>query len=196
MNAPHIRVAVYSADPVTLAGLVGLLSPAAMLDVVPSGVRGADVLVAAEDPVEHDLPVLRRAVAEQGALPGVLIAGPLPAAGHQAAVTAGVRCLLPHREAGAERLIAEVMAARTAVTSSPGKLAAEYDVSTGGASLFHERELRVLRLIAEGKETAEIGEAMGYSQRTIKNILYRAQRRLALRNRAQAVAAAIRAGLI
>lgn len=196
MNAPHIRVAVYSADPVTLAGLVGLLSPAAMLEVVPSGVQGTDVLVAAEDPVEHDLPVLRRAVAEQGTLPGVLIAGPLPSAGHHAAVTAGVRCLLPHREAGAERLIAEVMAARTAVTSSPGKLAAGYRVSTGGTSLFHERELRVLRLIAEGKETAEIGEAMGYSQRTIKNILYRAQRRLALRNRAQAVAAAIRAGLI
>ncbi|WP_414938417.1 helix-turn-helix transcriptional regulator [Amycolatopsis sp. cmx-11-51] len=196
MNARHVRVAVYSADPVTLAGLVGMLSPAAMLEVVPSGVRGADVLVVAEDPVEHELPVLRRAVAEQGALPGVLIAGPLPPAGHHAAATAGVRCLLPHREAGAARLIAEVLAARTAVATSPEGLAAGYDVSADGISLFHERELRVLRLIAEGRETAEIGAAMGYSQRTIKNILYRVQRRLELRNRAQAVAAAIRAGLI
>ncbi|MFK0247877.1 LuxR C-terminal-related transcriptional regulator [Amycolatopsis azurea] len=199
MNAPGLRVAVYTADPLTRAGLVGMLANAAALDVVPCGGRGADVLVAAEDPLEHELPVLRLAVSEQGSLPGVLIAGPLPPSGHRSAATAGVRSLLPHRAVRPERLIAEVTAARSAVESSAGLLAAGYDELVGGparSSRFHDREIRVLRLIAEGKDTAEIGEAMGYSQRTIKNILHHAQRRLALRNRAQAVAEAIRSGLI
>ncbi|OXM52931.1 helix-turn-helix transcriptional regulator [Amycolatopsis alba] len=199
MNAPDLRVALYTADPLTRAGLIGMLAQTTGLEVVPSGGRGADVLVAAEDPVDHELPVLRRAVSEQGALPGVLIAGPLPPSGHRSAATAGVRSLLPHRAVRPDRLIAEVVAARSAVKTSAGRLAAGYDALVGGpcgASRFRERELRVLRLIAEGKDTAEIGEAMGYSQRTIKNILHQAQRRLALRNRAQAVAEAIRSGLI
>ncbi|GAB3711646.1 LuxR C-terminal-related transcriptional regulator [Amycolatopsis oliviviridis] len=199
MNTPDLRVAVYTADPLTRAGLVGMLTQTAVLEVVPSGERGADVLVAAEDPVDHELPVLRQAVSEQGAVPGVLIAGPLPPSGHRSAATAGVRSLLPHRAVRAERLIAEVMSARSAVETSAGRLAAGYAELADGpdrASRFHEREIRVLRLIAEGKDTAEIGAAMGYSQRTIKNILHHAQRRLALRNRAQAVAEAIRSGLI
>ncbi|MEV7553144.1 LuxR C-terminal-related transcriptional regulator [Amycolatopsis sp. NPDC089917] len=199
MTAPDVRVAVYTADPLTRAGLVDMLAGAAALGVVPSGGRGADVLVAAEDPGDHELPVLRLAVAEQGILPGVLIAGPLPPSGHRSAATAGVRSLLPHRAVRAERLIAEVLAARSSVETSAGRLAAGYDELADGparASRFHDREIRVLRLIAEGKDTAEIGAAMGYSQRTIKNILHHAQRRLELRNRAQAVAEAIRSGLI
>nr|WP_246481118.1 helix-turn-helix transcriptional regulator [Amycolatopsis umgeniensis] len=179
--------------------MVGMLSRAAALEVVPPGVRGADVLVAAEDPADHELPVLRRAVTEQGVLPGVLIAGPLPPAGYRSAATSGVRCALPRLEVRPERLIAEVTSARTAVATSAVRLAAGYDALVSGPdepSRFHEREIRVLRMIAEGRDTAEIGEAMGYSQRTIKNILHQAQHRLALRNRAEAVAAAIRAGLI
>ncbi|MFC3453482.1 DNA-binding response regulator [Amycolatopsis speibonae] len=164
MNTSGIRVAVYTADPLTRAGLVGMLSRAAVLEVVPSDGRDADVLVAAEDPVEHGLPVLRRAVAEQGTLPGVLIAGPLPPSGHRSAATAGVRSLMPRAAVRQERLIAEVMAARSAVETSAGRLAAGYDAlveGPGGSSRFHEREIRVLRLIAEGKDTAEIGAAMG-----------------------------------
>ncbi|EME58786.1 helix-turn-helix transcriptional regulator [Amycolatopsis decaplanina] len=194
MNTPDIRVAVYAADPLTTAGLIGILSQAATLEVAAG--RGADVLVAAEDPAGRELPVLRRAVAELGAVPGVLIAGPLPPSGHRSAADAGVRCLLPHRAARPERLIAEVTAARSAAATSAGRLAAGYDALVEGPALFHEREISVLRLIAEGKDTAEIGAAMGYSQRTVKNILHHAQRRLALRNRAEAVAEAIRAGLI
>ncbi|KFU78424.1 DNA-binding response regulator, NarL/FixJ family, contains REC and HTH domains [Amycolatopsis lurida] len=194
MNAPDLRVAVYAADPVTSAGLVGILSQAAALAVV-SG-PGADVLVGAEDPAGQDLPVLRRAVAEQGTLPGILIAGPLPPSEHRSAAEAGVRGILPYRAARPELLIAEVMAARSAPPTSAGRLAAGYGALAEGPAPFHEREVSVLRLIAEGKDTAEIGAAMGYSQRTVKNILQHAQRRLALRNRAEAVAEAIRAGLI
>ncbi|UUV30977.1 LuxR C-terminal-related transcriptional regulator [Amycolatopsis roodepoortensis] len=194
MKAPDVRVAVYAADPVTSAGLVGILSQDMTIAVVAG--QDADVLVAAEDPAGKDLPVLRRAVSELGVLPGILIAGPLPPSGHRWAADAGVRCVLPHRAAHPDRLIAEVTAARSAPTASADRLAAGYGALAEGPAPFHQREIDVLRLIAEGKDTAEIGAAMGYSQRTIKNILHHAQRRLALRNRAEAVAEAIRAGLI
>ncbi|WP_410660107.1 helix-turn-helix transcriptional regulator [Amycolatopsis sp. lyj-112] len=198
-SALGIRVAVYTADPLTRSGLVGMLATADGLEVLPSDGRGADVLVAAEDPGEHELPVLQRAVAEQGAVPGVLIAGRLPTTGCDWAVSAGVRSLLPHRVVRADRLINEIVSAHTASARSPRQLAAGYDLFADEPkvpSMFDEREIRVLRLIADGLDTAEISTEMGYSQRTIKNILHQAQHRLALRNRAHAVAAAIRAGLI
>jgi DNA-binding NarL/FixJ family response regulator len=58
------------------------------------------------------------------------------------------------------------------------------------------REAEVLRLIAEGHETAEIAERMCYSERTVKNVLHDLTSRLQLRNRSHAVAYAVREGLI
>jgi DNA-binding NarL/FixJ family response regulator len=59
-----------------------------------------------------------------------------------------------------------------------------------------EREIEVLRLIAEGYETADIATKLSYSERTIKNVLHGIISRLHLRNRAHAVAYALRQGLI
>ncbi|MEU1598330.1 LuxR C-terminal-related transcriptional regulator [Streptomyces sp. NPDC005708] len=58
------------------------------------------------------------------------------------------------------------------------------------------REVHVLRLVAEGDELQEIGTKLGYSARTIKSVLYGVIKRNGLRNRAHAVAYAIRRGLI
>jgi DNA-binding NarL/FixJ family response regulator len=54
----------------------------------------------------------------------------------------------------------------------------------------------VLRLVADGLDTAEIATKLSYSQRTIKNILHDITSRLHLRNRSHAVAYALRHGLI
>ena len=59
-----------------------------------------------------------------------------------------------------------------------------------------EREIEVLRLVADGLDTAEIAAKLSYSQRTIKNILHDITSRLHLRNRSHAVAYALRHGLI
>lgn len=59
-----------------------------------------------------------------------------------------------------------------------------------------QRDLEVLRMIADGAETAEIADRLRYSERTIKNILNGMMKRLSLRNRAHAVSYAMRAGLI
>jgi DNA-binding CsgD family transcriptional regulator len=59
-----------------------------------------------------------------------------------------------------------------------------------------QRELRVLRLVAEGHPTSRIARELSYSERTVKSILHDVTTRLQLRNRAQAVAYAVREGLI
>ena len=61
---------------------------------------------------------------------------------------------------------------------------------------LRSREVDVLRLVAEGYDTAEIARTLSYSERTIKKVLHEMTMRLQLRNRSHAVAYALRAGLI
>jgi DNA-binding NarL/FixJ family response regulator len=61
---------------------------------------------------------------------------------------------------------------------------------------FSPRELRVLRLLADGYRTSEIALELAYSERTIKHSISALTSRLQLRNRTQAVAIAVREGLI
>jgi DNA-binding NarL/FixJ family response regulator len=58
------------------------------------------------------------------------------------------------------------------------------------------REVEVLRLLAEGLDTAEIARAMNYSERTVKSIIHGVLTRCRLRNRAHAVAFALRSGAL
>jgi DNA-binding NarL/FixJ family response regulator len=59
-----------------------------------------------------------------------------------------------------------------------------------------EREQAVLRLVAAGHATREVAAEMCYSERTIKNVLHDISTKLDARTRSQAVAAAVREGLI
>ena len=61
---------------------------------------------------------------------------------------------------------------------------------------LNDRERDVLRLVAEGHDTAEIATLLSYSERTVKNVLHDLNTRLQLRNRSHAVAYAVREGLI
>jgi DNA-binding NarL/FixJ family response regulator len=59
-----------------------------------------------------------------------------------------------------------------------------------------EREIEVLRLLADGLDTGEIARRLSYSERTIKAVLHDVTVRFQLRSRAHAVAYAVREGLI
>jgi DNA-binding NarL/FixJ family response regulator len=59
-----------------------------------------------------------------------------------------------------------------------------------------DREVKVLTLLADGFDTAEVARSLFYSDRTVKNIVHHVTSRLNLRNRTQAVAYALRHGLI
>ncbi|HEV2814901.1 MAG TPA: response regulator transcription factor [Solirubrobacteraceae bacterium] len=58
------------------------------------------------------------------------------------------------------------------------------------------REQVVLRLIADGRLTREVAQELCYSERTVKVILSNAVNKLGARSRSQAVAHAVREGLI
>ena len=59
-----------------------------------------------------------------------------------------------------------------------------------------DREQRVLALIAEGHPTREVAKQLSYSERTVKNVLHDIVTKLNARSRSQAVAHAVRDGLI
>jgi DNA-binding NarL/FixJ family response regulator len=59
-----------------------------------------------------------------------------------------------------------------------------------------DREVKVLKMLADGHDTAEVGRGLYLSERTVKNIIHDVTSRLNLRNRTHAVAYALRQGLI
>jgi DNA-binding NarL/FixJ family response regulator len=58
------------------------------------------------------------------------------------------------------------------------------------------REQEVLRLVADGHPTREVARRLSYSERTVKNVIHDVVTKFNARSRSQAVAAAVREGLI
>jgi DNA-binding NarL/FixJ family response regulator len=136
----------------------------------------------------------------------VLVAGALASGDVLHALAAGARGLLLRREADASRLAHAVLAAsRDDCTLPPGLLEELLDQpeapvrGSGGSwseGMLSERERSVLRLVADGHETAEIAQRLAYSPRTVTTVVHDITQRFRLRNRAHAVAYALRAGLL
>jgi DNA-binding NarL/FixJ family response regulator len=76
--------------------------------------------------------------------------------------------------------------------SSPPEPAIPEEVRTR----LTERELEVLRLLAQGKENAEIAEDLVISPQTVKNHVSSLLAKLEVENRLQAAVAAVRGGLV
>ena len=64
------------------------------------------------------------------------------------------------------------------------------------AARLTQREQQVLSLIAAGHPTREVAQQLCYSERTVKNVLHDVVTKLGARSRSQAVAHAVREGLI
>jgi DNA-binding NarL/FixJ family response regulator len=69
-------------------------------------------------------------------------------------------------------------------------------VRPAGKTPLSDRELQVLRLVAEGESNRQIGEELGLSALTVKSHLARIARKLGSGDRAHLVATAIRKGYI
>ena len=87
---------------------------------------------------------------------------------------------------------AETLAANGAAGSHGGNGA----VGAGRRLALTEREMQVLRGMADGKSNAEIGRELFVSEDTVKTHARRLFRKLGARDRAHAVAAAFRAGIV
>ncbi|MBN1993787.1 MAG: response regulator transcription factor [Anaerolineae bacterium] len=68
-------------------------------------------------------------------------------------------------------------------------------VGADGITQLTERELDILRLVAQGLENTEIGEQLGLSEKTIRNRLTTIFEKLHVNNRIQAALYALRQGL-
>lgn len=117
------------------------------------------------------------------------------------ALDAGVAAVLLREDLEAATLVATlsaVSAGHTTLPSDlvPGLLARAAREASAGSRVLSERELAVLRLLAEGNDTIEIGESLSYSERTVKNIVHDVLMKTNCRNRTHAVALATREGLI
>jgi DNA-binding NarL/FixJ family response regulator len=113
----------------------------------------------------------------------------------------GVSAILYRDELTPELLVATVRAVLQGRTSMPTDLlprlltkAARADRLERGA--LSDRELAVLRMLADGEDTRGIAQGLCYSERTVKNVVHDVLTKLSCRTRAQAVATATRAGII
>ncbi len=206
---PRIPVYVYAGDPISQAGVASQLRQRPEVLVVEQGnIDTAQVAVIVAEVVDSGVVRVLRAVQRGGVPRTVLVATTLDDAAVVSAAEAGVSALLRRHEATPERLTQVVCRVAAGEAEIPpdllarllgqvGKLQRQILAPRGLTfSGLTEREIEVLRLVAEGYDTAEIARRMSFSERTIKSILHDVTTRLQLRNRAHAVAYAVREGLI
>ncbi|SDZ21339.1 DNA-binding response regulator, NarL/FixJ family, contains REC and HTH domains [Micromonospora pattaloongensis] len=205
----RLPVHLCSTDVISRAGVVSQLRPRPeVLLLDESEADQAVVSVVVSDGIDE--PTLRtlRALRSRNRSALVLVVTQADDAGLVAAVEQGVAGIVRRSEASADRLVAVIRTAAAGEGAVPPDLLGRLLQQVGALqrevlgprgltfSGLAEREVEVLRLVAEGFDTAEIAAKLSYSQRTIKNILHDVTNRLHLRNRCHAVAYALRNGLI
>jgi len=207
--AGRVRAFVFGEDPISQAGVATQLRQRPEILVVEAAdIDTADVAVVIVDEMDEACARTVRAVQRNGCPRVVLVVSTLDDAGLMVAVEVGACGVLRRKEAAPEVLAAAVgSAANGEGTLAPdllGRLLAQMGhlqrqvlAPRGiGPTGLTDRELDVLRLLADGHDTGEIARQLAYSERTIKNIIHDLTSRLNLRNRSHAVAYAVKSGLI
>ena len=205
----RIPVAVSAADPLSRAGTISQLR--ATGDVVlieEDGLTEDGVALVVADEVDSDAVRTIRGLRRRGVDRIALLVGRLDDKGLLAAVEAGVAGVVRRSEATPANLLSAIRSVASGEGTLPpdllgrllgqvGQLQRQVLAPRGLTfSGLTEREIGVLRLLADGHDTAEVGRQLFYSERTVKNIVHDVTSRLDLRNRTHAVAYALRPGLI
>lgn len=200
---------MYADDPISLAGVCAQLRHRPGIELVDAvaGRAGVVAVLVAEAPDEPTRSSLRRLARTDGAR-AVLVATVVREAELLQVLECGVGAIVWRREATGHRLHQAVTAAFRGEGDLPadllGRLITQVGTMQRGASGSSDvpvhglapREVDVVRLVAEGMDTGEIADELSYSERTVKNVLHGLTTRLRLRNRAHAVAYALREGYI
>jgi DNA-binding NarL/FixJ family response regulator len=203
------RVYVAASDPISRAGIASQLRSHRGVNMVEERQVDADVVaLVVADQMDEETAETIRALRRRGAERVVLVVARLDDAGLLRALEAGARGVLRRNQATPENLVEAIRAAAGGEGAlSPDLLGRLLDqvgrlqrqvLSPRGLSfaVLTDREIKVLKLLAEGFDTAETGRRLFYSERTVKSIVHDITSRLNLRNRTQAVAYAVRQGLI
>jgi DNA-binding NarL/FixJ family response regulator len=204
----RIAVYVHADDPISQAGVASQLRPRPEVRVLDTADADAArvALVVADKVGDRTLQVLR--ALQRGGSRLVLVVADVDDTDLVSAVEAGIAGLVRRGEATPERLVSVIRSAAAGEGAVPPDLLGRLLDQVGrlqrqvlwprGLTFagLADREIEVLRLVADGMDTAEIAAKLSYSQRTVKNVLHDITSRLHLRNRSHAVAYALRQGLI
>jgi DNA-binding NarL/FixJ family response regulator len=204
------RVHVHAVDPVTVAGLRAQLHGHPDLEIVELD-ESADVesvAVAAADSLSEPVVTMLRRARRYGCRRVVLVSECASELDLLAVIELGVCAILPRGDATTRKLARTVLGVASGEAALPADLLGRLIDSVARIQTdvlaprglrvngMAEREVRILRLVADGLDTREIASTLNYSERTVKNVLHDVTTRFHLRNRSQAVAYAIREGLI
>jgi DNA-binding NarL/FixJ family response regulator len=215
-------VFIYAADPLSAAGAKAQLMGEPSIELVgPVDLDRARVALVVAEAADEAVAKVARAVQRDGVPQVVLVAARFDEAGVLAVVAAGVTGFLRRAEATSARLVEVIRQADRAGCQLPEGLLRKAEsrqmhalavrpevitvdvppvesasVAEVGAAALTGREAEVLRLVADGLDTAEVAEELAYSESTIKGVLAKLMTRLEARNRCHAVAIVLRQGLI
>jgi DNA-binding NarL/FixJ family response regulator len=209
---PSVAVAVLASDALTSEGTIAYLRSCRGVTPVPeSEVARADVVLVMTATVsEETLALIERAADDAGdhEVRFVLVGDGIREPQLLRAVTCGLVSVLPRKDATFGRIVTAITDAAEGCGEMPGyaigwlaarlrsvqeQVLAPIGLTTTG---LQAREIDVVRLLADGLDTAEIAAELNYSERTVKNIIHGMLSRLNLRNRSHAVAYAMRSGML
>ncbi|MFH9044596.1 LuxR C-terminal-related transcriptional regulator [Streptomyces sp. NPDC017966] len=201
-----IPVLLHASDPLSEAGARARLSDQRAIVLTGDGSRPGTVSLLVANSADDEMVTQWCASAPAGGPRAVLVTGRLRKAGLSSIVAGGIGAVVWRHEATGPRLVRAV----TAVARGEGDMPADLvralmdqvsSLLTQGVpgcsprlAMLTSREVSILRGAADGEETGEIADRLGYSERTIKRDLHDLMKRLHLRNRTHAVAYAMRAG--
>ncbi|GAA1930665.1 LuxR C-terminal-related transcriptional regulator [Streptomyces sodiiphilus] len=204
-----VPVSVVALDPVLEAGTKSTLLTCPDLSLTVPGEEPRVVVMIVDRVGPPELDVLRTTRDASSRPDVVLVASELAPSEALHAIAVGARGLLRRREAEAARLARAVLAAARGDCTLPPDLLdrlLEHSGTRGtsfgdardgwAAAGLSDRERSVLRMVADGHETNEIAQELCYSPRTVTTVVHDITQRFRLRNRAHAVAYALRAGLL
>ncbi|GAA1897395.1 helix-turn-helix transcriptional regulator [Streptantibioticus ferralitis] len=205
----RIPVCVRADDPISQVGVAGALRPRPEVEVLADAeLDQAKVALVVTGAVSDDSLRVLRSVAQASAARLVLVTAQIDESDLVSVAEAGVVGVVRRGEATPERLVTVVKSAAAGEGAVPpdllggllGRVGRVQRQVLGPRGLnfndLTDREVEVLRLVAEGFDTAEIAAKVAYSPRTVKQVLHDIQNRYQLRNRCHAVAYAMRHGLI
>jgi DNA-binding NarL/FixJ family response regulator len=205
----RLRVALHASDPMTMAGIASHLRARPDLQLLTERQYAeAEVLIVASEHMTPEAMTVLQNAAHASAPKIVLIIDELRETDLKAAIEYGVVAVLPRHRVTGEQVVNMVCSIERRTGQPPTELLSrlleqlervQRDVLRPKGlvePLLAPRERDVLRLLAEGLDTAAIAERLCYSERTVKNIVQAVLSRLQLRNRAHAVAYAMRVGVI
>jgi DNA-binding NarL/FixJ family response regulator len=205
----RVPLALYAQDPILESGVryqlrtrpeVELLNP-------DEEERAAVALVVVDRLDEETVRLLRRLQRSSTARVGLMV-GHVEQNVLHTTVECGVAAVIRRSDVSQDRLVAMITALARGEGVLPGDLLGRLLEQVGRLqrkvldprgltlSTLTAREADMLRLVAEGMDTAEIAMKTSYSERTVKNVLHEVITRFSLRNRAHAVGYVMQHGLI